>query len=375
MEVSCFPDSSSCSDSDSVSDIFRCFSIASVWKLSISLKVAVETKSELAVRSVGFEEFVDVLVPQFVEEFCRSHCGSLSKRNLECIVKDHRCADDQFASSLCYQQERRASCRTPALDVEHSVCFAGANRCVVHARSRSWRAVRSMMWSSPAGHKCEHLRFSPHDNPVLHHHRDTSEFRHAEPIAVHIFATTQQSREAQLVKLQVSSFQMVVHHVCLDPVTSRSRGLLYRKGSQSSFGRLEQVQMDNHLAGLERKCFVAKSQALQDLVVVQIFPQVRILERQWYQKRLTFCNARSRPEGDDIGIQLLNLPLGPVNEALEVMDNWRNLEFHLSPRQRVASMWGSRSLSSLEKEFERLQHFAVPCATLAVPNTTQAKGT
>ena len=98
------------------------------------------------------------------------------------------------------------------------------------------------VWSSPAGHRCEHLRFSPHENPVFHHFRDTSEGRHAEPIAVHIFATTQQSPVAQLVELQVSGFQMVVHRVRFDPVTSRSRGLLYRKGSQSSFGRCPTVQ-------------------------------------------------------------------------------------------------------------------------------------
>ena len=120
---------------------------------------------------------------------------------------------------------------------------------------------------------------------------------------------------------------------------------------------------DDHLydllGGLERKCFAAKSQALRDLVVVKIFPQVRI------SMRLTFWNARSRPEGDDIGIQLLNLLVELHNEALEVMDGWRKLEFRLSPRQRFVSMrdWclsckielRSWSLNSLEKGSERLQ--------------------
>ena len=89
-------------------------------------------------------------------------------------------------------------------------------------------------------------------------------------------------------------------------------------------------------------------------------------------------NARSRPESDDIDIQLLNLLVGLVNETLEVMVGCRNLEFHLSPRQHCVSCKiepRSRSLSSLEKESERLQHLAVPCASLAVPSTTQAKGT
>ena len=40
-----------------------------------------------------------------------------------------------------------------------------------------------------------------------------------------------------------------------------------------------------------------------------------------------FWNARSRPEGGDIGIQLLNLLVELVNETLEFMDGWRNSGF------------------------------------------------
>ena len=42
--------------------------------------------------------------------------------------------------------------------------------------------------------------------------------------------------------------------------------------------------------------------------------------QQWCKKRLTFWNARSQTEGDDLGIRLLGLLEGLVNETLEVID-------------------------------------------------------
>ena len=78
---------------------------------------------------------------------------------------------------------------------------------------------------------------------------------------------------------------------------------------------------------------------------------------------------------------------GPVNEALEATDNWRNLEFHLSPQQRVCVHLGPVSelqdLSSAASRFElngrrslnvcSILQFRVPL--LQFPSTTQAKGT
>ena len=42
--------------------------------------------------------------------------------------------------------------------------------------------------------------------------------------------------------------------------------------------------------------------------------------QQWCKERLTFWNARSQTEGDDLGIRLLGLLEGLVNETLEVID-------------------------------------------------------
>ena len=88
-------------------------------------EVAVETKSE-----PHNSRFVAGSALQRIRSSCRrtrstvrrgnypSPCNSLSKRNLERMVTDHRRADHPCACCSCDREERRASCRTPALVVE-----------------------------------------------------------------------------------------------------------------------------------------------------------------------------------------------------------------------------------------------------------------
>ena len=74
--------------------------------------------------------------------------------------------------------------------------------------------------------------------------------------------------------------------------------------------------------------------------------------QQWCMERLTFCNARSQTEGDDLGILLLGRPVGLVNETLEVIDGLRSLGMEHALASATGFVQGS--LMSVQQYMVRL---------------------